>query len=216
MSPRRKSLTSWLSILSILGGYDGLERTGFGQFSLWEGFIILKGLIFYNFHFGRVWWFERNYFGQVLLWDNMVLLKGLNFVAFYFGRMWWFVNSTILTVGGYGGLEMTDFKQFPFWEGVVVFKYCFSNVSTLWGYGVFERTDCWHLLSEGVVFLTGLILDNFYCGRIWWSWKDWFWTVSTFRECGGLERAGFQHFLPLKGVAVLKGVIFNNFHFGWM
>ena len=39
-----------------LGGCDGLERTEFSQFLLWEGVVVLKELILNSFYFGRVWW----------------------------------------------------------------------------------------------------------------------------------------------------------------
>ena len=42
--------------VSTLGGCDGLERTDFEQFLLWEGVVVLKELIVYSFYFGRVWW----------------------------------------------------------------------------------------------------------------------------------------------------------------
>ena len=32
--------------------------------------------------------------------------------------------------------------------------------------------------------------------------------------CGGLERTAFEQFLCLKGVVVLKELIFNSFYFG--
>ena len=40
--------------VSTLGGCDGLERTDFEQFLLWEGVVVLKELIFHSFYFGRV------------------------------------------------------------------------------------------------------------------------------------------------------------------
>ena len=54
------------------------------QFSLGEGLLVLKGLIFNNFYFGTMWWFcndpdlDNFYFGRVLCFNN-----------FYLGRMWW-------------------------------------------------------------------------------------------------------------------------------
>ena len=38
-----------------LGGCDGLERTEFEQFLLWEGVMVFKELILNSFYFGRVW-----------------------------------------------------------------------------------------------------------------------------------------------------------------
>ena len=79
--------------------------------------------------------------------------------------------------------------------------------------------------------LKELILNSFYFSRVWWSWKNWFWTVSTFgqvwwswknwfwtvsilRQCGGLERTDFEQFLLWEGVVVLKELILNSFYFG--
>ena len=33
-----------------------------------------------------------------------------------------------------------------------------------------------------------LISDDFYFRRVWWSWKDWFSTISISKRCGVLER----------------------------
>ena len=33
-----------------------------------------------------------------------------------------------------------------------------------------------------------LVFNHFYFGRVWWSWKNWFWTFSIFGGYGGLER----------------------------
>ena len=80
-----------------LGGCDGLERTEFSQFLLWEGVVVLKELILNSFYFGR----------------GVVVLKELIFHSF--------------TLGGCGGLERTDFSQFLLWEGVVVLKELILN-----------------------------------------------------------------------------------------
>ena len=45
---------------------------------------------------------------QFLLWEGVVVLKELIF--------------TVSILGGYGGLERTDFKQFLLWEGLVLLK----------------------------------------------------------------------------------------------
>ena len=50
------------------------------------------------------------------------------------------------------------------------------------------------LLWEGVVVLKELNLNSFYFVTVWWSWKNWFWTVSI-----------------LEGVVVLKELILNSF-----
>ena len=44
-------------------------------------------------------------------------------------------------LGGCGGVERTDFKQFLPWGGVVVLKELILTVSMLGGCGGLERTD---------------------------------------------------------------------------
>ena len=39
--------------------------------------------------------------------------------------------------------------------------------------------------------LKELIFNTFYCGRVWWSQKNQFLTLSTLEGCGGLERTHF-------------------------
>ena len=39
--------------------------------------------------------------------------------------------------------------------------------------------------------LKELIVHSFYIGRVWWSLKNYFFTVSTLGGCGGLERTDF-------------------------
>ena len=56
--------------------------------------MVLKELIFYQF----------------LLWEGVVVLTELVFF------------STVSTLGGCGGLDRTDFQQFPHLEGVVILK----------------------------------------------------------------------------------------------
>ena len=153
-----------------------------------------------------------------------MVLKELILNSFYFGRVLWSWKNwfwRVSTLGGCDGLERTDFEQFRLWEGVVV------------GCGGLERIDFEQfLLWEGVMVLKELILDIFYFGRVWQSWKNWFWRVSTLGGCdglkelildslyfvrvwweGGLERTDFEQFLLWKGVMVLKELILNNFHF---
>ena len=147
---------------------------------------------------------ERTHFEQFLLWEGVVVLKELilnSFYlkelilnSFYFGRVWWsWKNSfwTVSTLGGCGGLERTHFEQF-----------------------LLKRTDFEQfLLWEGVVtVLKELLLNSFYFGRVWWSWKNWFWTVSTVGGCGGLEGTHFEQFLLWEGVAVLKELILKSFY----
>ena len=102
-------------------------------------------------------------------------------------------------MGGCGGLERTHFEQFLLWEGVVVLKELILNS----------------------FYLKELILNSFYFGRVWWSWKNsfwtvstwknWFWTVSTLGGCRSLERSHFEQFLLWEGVVVLKELHFEQF-----
>ena len=39
--------------------------------------------------------------------------------------------------------------------------------------------------------LKELIFNSFYFGRVWWSGKKCFLTLSTLGRCGGLERTDF-------------------------
>ena len=39
--------------------------------------------------------------------------------------------------------------------------------------------------------LKELIFNSFYFGRVWWSGKNCFLTLSTLGRCGGLERTDF-------------------------
>ena len=39
--------------------------------------------------------------------------------------------------------------------------------------------------------LKGLIVHSFNIGRVWWSCKNYFFTVSALGGCGGLERTAF-------------------------
>ena len=112
--------------------------------------------------------------------------------------------------------------------GIRMVSRCMGHLN-IWGvsrcpqtYGVssqcLERSDFKQfLLWEGVVVMKELILNSFYFGRVWWSWKNWFWTVSTLGgcrgRCGGLERTDFEQFLLWDGVVVLKELILNSFYF---
>ena len=137
----------------------------------------------------------------------MVVLKEFIWTDLYFGRVWWSWKNwfwTVSCLGGCGGLERTDFEQFLLWEGVVVLKELILNSF------YFERT----------VFEQNL-------GGSGWSWKNWFWTVSTLGGCGGpestdfeqtlggydnLERTDFEQFLLWEGMVVLKELILNSFY----
>ena len=51
---------------------------------------------------------------------------------------------------------------------------------------------------------------------MWWSWNNWFLTVSILGGCGGLERRWFLTvYIFGVDVVVLKEVIFNSFYF-WL
>ena len=192
---------NWFWTVSTLEGcwgrcQDGLERSAF-----WTGSKLMGGCgglerypILNSFYFGRVssQCLERTDFKHFLLWKGVevgvVVLKELILNSFYSGTVWWSWKNwfwTVSTFGGCGGLERTDFQQFLLWKGVEV----------------------------GVVVLKELILNSFYFGTVWWSWKNWFWTVSTLGGCGGLERSDFEQFLLWEGVVVLKELILNSFYF---
>ena len=148
---------------------------------------------------------EGTHFKQFLLWEGVTVLKDLILNSFYFGRVWWSWKNwfwtvstwknwfwTVSTLGGCGGLERTHFEQFLLWEGVAVLKELILNS----------------------FYLKELILNSFYFGRVWWSWKNSFWTVSALGGCGGLERTAFKQFLIWEGVVVLKELILNRLYFG--
>ena len=210
------SWQKWFWTVSTLGGCGGLERTYFEQFLFWEGLGVLKELILNSLYFGTVWWSWKNWFWTVSTLGGCggrcggaVVLKELTFEQFLLWEgvvvgvvvQWSWQNWfwTVSTLGGCGGLERPDFEQF----------------STLGRYDGLERTDFEQfLLWEGVVVLKELILNSFYFGRVWWSWKTWFWTVSILGQCGGLERTYFEQFLLWEGVevgvVVLKELILNS------
>ena len=97
-------------------------------------------------------------------------------------------------------------------------KNWFLTVSSLGGCGGLERTDFYIFLQlifwVGVVVLKELIFNSFYVGRVWWSWKNWIFTISMMEECGGLERTDFLQFLHWEVVVVLKELIFYSSYFG--
>ena len=153
--------------------------------------------------------------------------------------LWWSWKNwvwTVSTLGGCGGLEGTDFEQFLLSEECVVvlkelilnsfhferlwwsWKNWFWTISTLGVCVGLERTEFEQfLLSEDcVVVLKELSLNSFHFERsVWWSWKNWVWTVSTLEVCGGLERTEFEQFLLWEDwVVILKELSLNSFHFG--
>ena len=79
--------------------------------------------------------------------------------------------------------------------------------------------------------LTELIFNSFSFGRVFWSLKNWYLTVSTLRGCDGLkelifsifyfgrvcwswQNCFFSQFLLWEGVVVLKELICYSFYFG--
>ena len=81
------------------------------------------------------------------------------------------LTATIL--GGCGGLERTDFSQFPLWETVVDLKELILIASILGRCGGLERTDFSQFpLWEAVVDLKELIFNHFSYGSVWWSCKN--------------------------------------------
>ena len=88
-----------------------------------------------------------------------MVLKELIYNSFLFGRVWWYLERTafltVSTLGGCGGLERTDFDQFPLWMGMVVFN---------------ELIFHSFLLSEGVVIIERTaFLTVSTVGRMWSS-----------------------------------------------
>ena len=63
-------------------------------------------------------------FGWLSPLEGEMVLKGLILGSYYFGREWWSSNKNrfgmILTMGGWGDLERTNFGQFQFWEDTAV------------------------------------------------------------------------------------------------
>ena len=186
------------------------------QFLLWEAVVVFKELILNSY----------------LLWDCVVVLKGTEFAtSFHFGSAvvvmkelilnslllregeWWSWKNwfwTVSTLKGCGGLERTDFEQFLLWDCVMVLKELVCYHFFFGVCGGLERTDFEQFpLWEAVVVMKGLILNSFYFGWVWWSWKNWFWTViyfgsvwwswknwvwtfSTLGLCGDLKRTEFE------------------------
>ena len=117
-------------------------------------------------------------------------MKELILNSFYFGKVWWSWKNwfwTVSTLEQWGGLERTDFEQFLLWNSVMV--------------------------SAVVAVMKELILNGFYFGKVWCSWKNSFWTVSTLEGCGGLQRSDFEQFLLWEGMMVFKELIVNSFYF---
>ena len=183
------SWKNWFWTVSTLGRCGGLERTDFEQFLLWERYYGLERTDFEQVStLGKVWWSWKNW-----IWTVST-----------FGKVWWSWTNRIWTVstfGRCGGLERTDFEQF---------------LLNLGRCGGLERTWFWTVSTLGTVYvvLKELILNSFYFGTVWLSWKKCFWTVSTSGQCGGLERSAFEQFLLWEGMMVLKELNLNSFYFG--
>ena len=144
---------------------------------------------------------DRTNFQQFWLLADVVVLKELIFNKFYIRKVWWSWKNWFLTLSifrGHSGLDRTDFEQFLYWEGVVVLtELIFSS---------FDLAD--------VVVLKELIFNKFYIRKVWWSWKNWFLTVSILGGCGGIERTDFEQCGIWDAMVVLKELIFNSFYFG--
>ena len=94
-----------------------LKELILNSFLLWEGVVVLKELVF-------------------CLVSTLGECDGLERTGF----------ELVSTLGGFGShsmsIERTDFKQFLFWEGVVVLiELILKLVSTLGGCCSLERTD---------------------------------------------------------------------------
>ena len=134
---------------------------------LWISLLVLKDWFFIVFSLGGFGGLERTYFQQLLLWEILMVLKGLNLYIFY--------------LGGFCGLESLIFKQFHFgrlWKGLILYNFhwgvwqsgkdWFSKISTLRDVVVLKLVLKW------------LDLNNIHFGKMWWSWKYWFWAISWF------------------------------------
>ena len=117
-----------------------------------------------------------------------------------------------------------------FWGCCGSWKRWFLTVAILGWCSGLERSDFYQsLLREDVVVLKEEIFNSFYLGRMLWSCKKPFITVSTFSGCGGLgitwfltismfdesgslEKTDCEQFLHWEDVVVLKEEIFNRFH----
>ena len=107
---------NYIIIISTLGGCDGLVRTDFGQLALWGRCGVLKGLIFNNFHFGRLFCVERDWFFTIYSLGGCDILKGVILDNFYFERVWSWQDSfwTVTTLEWCDGLQRSKFVRFNF------------------------------------------------------------------------------------------------------
>ena len=166
------SWKNWFLTVAHLGRCGGLEITDFEQFVYSEGVVVLKELIFNSFYIQKVWWSWKNWF-----WMVYIGRIGKGFLTVWWSWKNWFL--TVAHLGRCGGLEITDFEQFLYLEGIVVLKEVIFNRR-------FYRTDfeqflywkvwwSWKnwflqfLYSEGMVVLKELIFHSFYIRKVWWS-----------------------------------------------
>ena len=132
-------------MISILGGYGGLERTTFWRFSQWDGEVVLKGMILNNFCYWQVLWSWTNSFGWFSFWKAGVVWKGLILDDFHFGRCANLERANVLQVFILGEWdERIKFRQ------ILHFRYVWwsSNKQFL----MIFTLEGW----------SGLILDNFH------------------------------------------------------
>ena len=76
-----------------------------------------------------------------------------------------------------------------------------------------KEVVCNSFYVGGVVVLKEWIFNSSYVGRVWWSCKNGFLTVSVLGGCGGLERTDFKQFLHAEDLVVLKELIFKSLYF---
>ena len=153
--------------------------------------MVLKELIFNSFSYWDGWGGpERTEFlSSFNFGEDVVLLKELIFNSFSFGWVWWS------------------------WKKLIFNSFCLEECGVVLKEIIFHSFYCW----ECVVIMKELIFNSLYFGRVWWSWKNWFLTVSTLVEHGGPKRTDFLQFLIWDGLVVLrKKTDFNSFSFRGM
>ena len=104
------------------------------------------------------------------------------------------VFFTVSTLGGCGGLDRTDFQQFPLWEGMVIltdFIFCSFYFERVWW-----SWKNWYFTVSHLGVCGGLEITDFL-------------TVSHLGGCGGLECTDYKQFLLWESVGVLKELILN-------
>ena len=180
----RWSWKNWFWTVSTLGGCGGLEITDFEQFLLWEGVLVLKELILNSFYFGRVWWSWKNWFWTFSTLGGCGVLKNW-FWTTLGGCVWnnWFWHT--------GRVWLS-------WKNLIL------GASTLGGCGLERCLESFYWR----VWCLELILNIFYFGRVYMSWKNWFWTVSK-AKLGHL--VVLKSWLPTPNFRDLGGyLVWNN------